>query len=187
MKLFFSYVITILALVIFIQPAHTTVSKQVAVKKEIAFKKRVAVKPSFKSSLTKKDRRCLALNIYWESRNENMDGQIAIGYVTINRLLSYKYPSTICKVVWEKRRNRKTKKLVPMFSWTMDGKLDDPKDKLAWATSKSVADYILKYYSKENDPTHGALNYHANYVKPVWRNIFSQRKYIGTHIFYWNE
>jgi len=183
MKLFFSYIVTIFALIIFTQPAHPTTYKKQAVKK-VAVKKKVAKKTSLKSIISNKDRRCLALNIYWEARNEYLNGQIAIGYVTINRVFSYNYPFTICEVVWEKRRSKRTKKLVPQFSWTMDGKFDTPKNKLAWLNAKNVADYVLKYYSKESDPTKGALHYHANYVKPRWAKKMKVVKTMGAHIFY---
>ncbi len=43
-------------------------------------------------------------------------------------------------------------------------------------------DYVI-YYSFM-DPTSGALWYHADYVKPSWRNAFERGPKIGRHIFY---
>ena len=34
------------------------------------------------------------------------------------------------------------------------------------------------------DPTDGALWYHADYVDPYWRTAFDQGPTIGRHIFY---
>jgi len=174
MKFILSYIITVIALIMFVQPAHS--NKQVAYKPAKA-KTQIAKKKShipIKIITSKQDQRCLALNIYWEARNEHLSGQIDVGYVTINRVFSHKYPYTICEVVKQNKQ----------FSWFSDGKPDIPKEQLAWVNAQNVAEYILNYYSKDNDPTKGALNYHADYVKPSWRHNLIKIKQNGTHIFY---
>lgn len=184
MKFIISYFIVIGILITMVQPVHPLNNQKQIVKKHVikpvARKKHIPIKIITSS----KDQKCLALNIYWEARNQGLNGQIAVGYVTVNRVFSHKYPYTICEVVWEKRISKRTKKLVPQFSWTLDGKFDNPKEKLAWTNAKNIAEYVLKYYSKYSDPTFGALNYHADYVKPIWRNYLVKTKKIGTHIFY---
>jgi spore germination cell wall hydrolase CwlJ-like protein len=35
-----------------------------------------------------------------------------------------------------------------------------------------------------NDPTGGALFYHADYVKPSWSRAFERSARIGDHLFY---
>ena len=75
---------------------------------------------------------CLAKNIYFEARNENIDGKLAVGLVTINRVLDPEFPETICDVVWQKRRHPNTKKWVAQFSWTWDGKNDKPLNRAKW-------------------------------------------------------
>jgi spore germination cell wall hydrolase CwlJ-like protein len=35
-----------------------------------------------------------------------------------------------------------------------------------------------------DDPTNGALYYHADYVKPRWSSRFKRTARIGNHIFY---
>ena len=45
--------------------------------------------------------KCLAEAIYFESRGENLTGQAAVGEVIINRMLSQKFPDSICGVVSE--------------------------------------------------------------------------------------
>ena len=48
---------------------------------------------------TKQDTTCLALNIYFEARDQTVKGQMAVALVTINRVTSKRFPNTICKVV----------------------------------------------------------------------------------------
>lgn len=56
---------------------------------------------------------CLAKTIYFESRGESIQGQMAVAWVTLNRVTSKKFPSTICGVVhqpyqysWVKQNNK---------------------------------------------------------------------------------
>lgn len=118
---------------------------------------------------------CLARNIYFEARNQTVEGMEAVALVTLNRVASKRYPDTICKVVWQRKQ----------FSWTQDGKSDTPHEKLAWKIAKDVAASVLENYNTaEYDFTNGAMWYHANYVKPKWRNTMTQTATIGAHIFY---
>ena len=68
---------------------------------------------------------CLALNLYFEARDQDKEGQIAVGLVTINRVLSKHYPNSICDVVWQQNKNKKGN-LIAQFSWTLDGMHDSP-------------------------------------------------------------
>jgi N-acetylmuramoyl-L-alanine amidase len=47
---------------------------------------------------------CLALNIYFEARNESLAGQFAVAEVTINRVESKYYPKYFCKAILVVRR-----------------------------------------------------------------------------------
>lgn len=123
---------------------------------------------------------CLALNIYFEARSEPELGQIAVGHVVMNRIKDSRFPSTVCDVVQEgaKRRNR------CQFSWMCDGRSDQPRDQTAWKSSRLLAHYV--YWGFSQDPTHGALWYHADYVQPIWRKALLRGPEIGRHIFYLN-
>ena len=44
---------------------------------------------------------CLALNAYWEARNQSYEGMIAVNQVVMNRVASDIYPNDICKVVFQ--------------------------------------------------------------------------------------
>ncbi len=122
---------------------------------------------------------CLALNIYHEARGEDLRGKLAVGHVTINRMASGMFPGSICEVVKQgvpEERHR------CQFSWWCDGESDEPTDARAWADSIKMARDV--FWGRSDDPTSGALWYHADYVKPDWRTAFERGPKIGRHIFY---
>lgn len=123
--------------------------------------------------------RCLALNIYFEARSEPEAGKYAVGHVVMNRVAHRRFPRSICRVIRQggyKRRHR------CQFSWWCDGQSDKPRDVSAWDESRRIAAVI--YTGTSEDPTDGALWYHADYVKPDWRSDFQRGPKIGRHVFY---
>ena len=126
------------------------------------------------AEVDEKNRECLALNVYFESRGESQVGQEAVAWVTLNRVASGKFPDTICGVVWEDSQ----------FSWTHDGKSDRPKDRAAWATAQAIAGEVLVAYGVDRDPTEGATFFHADYANPYWTESVEQVVQIDQHIFY---
>jgi spore germination cell wall hydrolase CwlJ-like protein len=130
----------------------------------------------------KEEMRCLALNIYWEARSEPLEGQLAVAGVTMNRVAHSKFPDTICDVVQQRRSYRLHR---CQFSWWCDGKRDTPHEEIAWRSAQQLARlYLAGIYS---DPTHNALWYHADYVKPVWADKLNRSAKFGRHIFYNEE
>lgn len=128
---------------------------------------------------TQQELRCLALNIYWEARSEPLTGQVAVAAVTLNRVEDRRFPDEICNVVrqgGEIRRNR------CQFSWWCDGKKDDPLEAEAWRRANTLA--RLTAAGVIEDPTGGAMWYHADYVDPYWADAKKQVTKIGRHIFY---
>jgi len=126
------------------------------------------------SSVSDKDKHCLALNVYFEARGESTVGQEAVAWVTLNRVVDNEFPSNICDVVWQDQQ----------FSWTHDGKSDRPKDQVAWATAQVIAGEVLEAYRVERDPTEGATYFHSDSVKPKWHKKFDRVVRIDNHIFY---
>tara|TARA_B100001094_G_C18191648_1_gene807707 strand:+ start:178 stop:834 length:657 start_codon:yes stop_codon:yes gene_type:complete len=145
---------------------------------------------------------CMALNIYYESRSDNLAGQYAVADVVLNRMHDDRYPDTICDVVrqgpvresWKTKQDpdlpedqRKYNPIRNMcqFSWYCDGKSDDPKDETGWAQAQYVAGAIM-YSGKYRGITEGATHYHATYVKPKWRldRGMNHIGRVGSHIFY---
>lgn len=122
---------------------------------------------------------CLALNIYFEARSESEQGQRAVGHVVMNRVGNRHYPDTVCQVVRQggaKQRNR------CQFSWWCDGRPDEPLNQRAWRDALQLAKAV--YFGNSEDPTDGALWYHASYVSPYWTKGLTAVKQIGQHVFY---
>lgn len=129
---------------------------------------------------------CLALNVYHESRGESVDGQIAVGFVTLNRVASDRFPNTICGVVKQaKLWNGNPVRDRCQFSWWCDGRSDKPRNKEAWLKAKAVAYGVLDAYKRSGkDITNGSMWYHADYVNPKWSKNLLQTVRFDDHIFY---
>ena len=131
------------------------------------------------ASLDTEETYCLAQNIYFEARNQSIEGQYAVARVTMNRVDASNYPDTICDVVWQRKQ----------FSWTHDGLSDTPGgdviEDAAWELAQDVAlSSLIDHFQETNDITLGATHYHANYVNPYWKDSYQQVAYIGEHMFY---
>lgn len=136
---------------------------------------------------------CMRTNMYYEARNQNTDAAyIAVGYTVLNRTASKRYPNTVCGVVTQARRDSKGNPLRHkcQFSWYCDGKTEPagrPEniiERRAWDRASLLA---LKVMRKEVDnPIGSATMYHANYVKPFWRDSYKKVAVIESHIFYTN-
>lgn len=129
------------------------------------------------TDLMRQEISCLAVNVYHEALGESQLGQLAVAFVTINRVKSKDFPKTICEVVYQKDKKR------CQFSWYCI-------KKNATITNEELYNSILKlvtfvYLNHEHieDPSEGALYYHANYVKPLWKQS-KKTVVIGNHIFY---
>ncbi len=136
---------------------------------------------------------CLASNIYFEARSEPREGQIAVAFVTLNRVESSEFPNNICDVVKQKTRVERIgdKRVVCQFSWYCESRpkwqyynmllTNDTSSK--YNDVLEVAIHVYANHEKLKDPTGGSLYYHADYVSPNWRNL-NRHVTIGRHIFY---
>ena len=124
---------------------------------------------------------CLAENIYYESASESFEGKLAVAQVTLNRVNSGKFPSTVCGVV--KQKDEVNGRIVCQFSWFCNQVYHLARNKYQWEESVLVAKKALT-----NEVAHDILHkekamyYHANYVKPGWN--LPRITQIGAHIFY---
>ena len=122
---------------------------------------------------------CLALNIYHEARGEPLEGKIAVGQVVMNRVGDPDFPAQVCEVVQQGGQRPRDS---CQFSWWCDGHSDRPDDLKAWTDSKGLAEKILA--GALEDPTRGALWYHAEHVSPGWDMDMIRQGKIGRHVFY---
>ena len=133
---------------------------------------------------------CLALNAYWEARDQDMKGMLAVSQVVMNRVESEHYPNTPCEVIyqgptrpsWKDPSVRYPVKNRCQFSWYCDGKKDTPKENFAWQQAFLAASGV--YYKQVDNLVGDSLWYHADYVKPGWARAKKKVTKIGDHIFY---
>jgi len=135
---------------------------------------------------------CLALNAYWEARNQDYLGMIAVNQVVMNRVASDIYPNTPCDVVfqgptrpsWKDPEVEYPVRNRCQFSWYCDGKSDEvhegEQDKWMMAIEASLE--VLE--GTHDDIVDGAMWYHADYVSPEWADYKEITSIIGDHIFY---
>lgn len=114
----------------------------------------------------------LTQNIYHESRNQPLLGQLMVGLVSLERLSSGKWGNTIREVVTHPNQ----------FSWYSKNKPNIPKDINAWKTSKLIA--VLSIKAHKIIEGHKIMYYHNNKVNPYWASIFDIVLKIDDHTFY---
>ncbi len=146
------------------------------------------------------DEYCIALNIYWESRADNLAGKYAVADVVLNRAQDSRFPNTVCGVIregimlesWSTAQhpeladeNRKyyPKRNRCQFSWYCDGLADVPTQQAAWRDAQVIA-YNIVQFGTFRGITEGATHYHATYVSPTWSLVYQVVGRIGAHIFY---
>lgn len=155
----------------------------------------ILINPSYDrlTPSAQKQVQCLAKNIYFEARNESIEGQKAVAFVTLNRVKSPEFPDSICDVVEQKKKvaDIGDKRTVCQFSWYcervpkylyVNNVLTNRNDPV-YTEIRDLATFIYANQEKLPDPTKGSLFYHANYVRPNWKNLVKVTQ-IGTHIFY---
>jgi N-acetylmuramoyl-L-alanine amidase len=116
------------------------------------------------------DLHCLASAVYWESKGEPLDGQLAVAQVILNRVESGRFGSSICAVV----------KAPKQFSFVRGGKLPAPVAAQQWEVAQAIAAIALA--DEWPEVAEGATHFHATRVNPGWkmRRIAS----VGNHVFY---
>ncbi|MCM8557447.1 cell wall hydrolase [Sphingomicrobium sediminis] len=115
---------------------------------------------------------CLANAVYFEARNQDLEGQLAVADVVMNRTDSDQYPDNWCDVIKQKAQ----------FSFVTNRKFPKITEGKSWDTAKAVAQVAI---DESHDIVRGdVLWYHADYVKPVWRHNLDRVAKVGVHIFY---
>jgi len=83
---------------------------------------------------------CLALNIYFEARDQPIDGQVAVTQVVINRVNDPRFPDNHCEVIKEGPVHNGLPVIGRcQFSWYCDGLKDVPKDQDAYRWAIMIA------------------------------------------------
>ena len=139
---------------------------------------------------------CLAENIYYEARNEDIKGQFAVASVTLNRANDARFPNTICGVVKYSIKSKRSNKLVCAFSWYCE---NDKKGREIPVRNKdgSINQQVVDQFQVASmvaitvlggnveDYTRGATHFHNPFrSQPDWRHQLVKTMSIGNHDFY---
>src|SRR5512139_875009 len=116
---------------------------------------------------------CIAVAVYHEARGENLEGQLAVAKVIMNRAASGRYPTSWCGVVkqpWQ-------------FSFVRQGRFPSvDQGSAAWRKALGVTRLVVAN-AVQSVPA-DTLWYHADYVAPSWGRRLTRVDKIGAHIFY---
>ena len=167
----------------YMHPLNTTTSGLIEIAENVISKSLV---------IDDKEVTCMAKNIFFEAAVESTAGKLAVAHVTLNRVDSKHFPSSVCEVVYEgPHYTHASGKEFPVrdrcqFSWYCDGKADKihKKDKRIYKEIYNLAYVSLIKGITILDITDGATHYHADYVFPAWRKSKTKTVEIGDHIFY---
>lgn len=118
-----------------------------------------------------KEMRCLATAVYYESKGEPLDGQLAVAQVILNRVESGRFASSICGVVYQRGQ----------FSFTWDSRPDRPAESAMWRTAQAIAVIAVTDNWREIVPN--ATHFHATRVSPGWGRL-KRVASVGNHVFY---
>lgn len=115
--------------------------------------------------------RCLAGAVYFESKGETLNGQLAVAKVVIARRDSGRFASSLCGVVYQPSQ----------FSFVRGGRMPAiPTASHDWAEAVAIAQIAIK--DAWESPVEGALFFHARHVSPGWR--MQRLAAVDNHIFY---
>jgi spore germination cell wall hydrolase CwlJ-like protein len=111
---------------------------------------------------------CLASAVYFESRGEPLEGQLAVAQAILNRVDSGRYAASICAVIRQPGQ----------FTFNHRRAPQQGED---WRTAQAIAVIAARELWKDMAPR--AMSFHANYVAPGWHGK-TRVTQIGRHIFY---
>jgi spore germination cell wall hydrolase CwlJ-like protein len=114
---------------------------------------------------------CLAGAIYFESKSESLQGQLAVGHVIANRAASGRFPASYCGVVYQRSQ----------FSFVRGHSMPYiPRASQDWQDAVAIAKIVdQQLYAS---PVGKAMFFHARRVSPGWR--LTRVGTLGNHVFY---
>ncbi len=118
-----------------------------------------------------RDLECLAAGIYFESKSESLNGQLAVGHVIANRAESGRFPSTYCGVLFQRSQ----------FSFVHGKSYPHiPRSSRDWQEAVAIAKIVDQ--ELHPSPVGEALFFHARRVSPGWK--LKRVATLGNHVFY---
>lgn len=118
-----------------------------------------------------KEEFCLAGTVYFESKGESLQGQLAVAKVVLNRRDSGRFPNSICGVVYQRSQ----------FSFVRGGRMPSINtNSQSWRRAVAISQIALGDHWES--AAENALFFHAKYVNPRWK--LKRVAQIDKHIFY---
>lgn len=117
------------------------------------------------------DMRCLAGAVYFESKGESLEGQLAVARVIINRARSGRFADSLCGVVYQPSQFSfvRGRAMPPVRTESRD-----------WREAVAIAKIAMQ--DSWDSLAEGALFFHARRVSPGWGK--AKLAMIDNHIFY---
>lgn len=153
-----------------IAPAEeTAVEAEPEVAKDASLSEQVAALRS--STAGSRDLECLAVGVYFESKSEPLEGQLAVAHVIANRATSGRFPSTYCGVLFQRSQ----------FSFVRGKSYPSiARSGRQWQNAVAIAKIVDS--NLHASPVGKALFFHAKRVSPGWR--LTRVASVGNHVFY---
>lgn len=129
------------------------------------------VSDNLRSDTVSREEECLAVAVYFESKSESLDGQLAVANTVINRANSGRFPASLCGVVTQPSQ----------FSFVRGGRFPAiTRSSRDWREAVAIAHIAQNDLWKSS--VSNALFFHATRVSPGWnlKRIAS----VGNHVFY---
>jgi len=123
------------------------------------------------SDTVDREHECLAGAVYFESKGEPLEGQLAVAEVVLNRAASGRFPPSVCSVVFQPGQ----------FSFVRGGTMPTiRRDSPAWQEAVAVSSIARDRLWKDVVPN--AMYFHAARISTSWGKQRVAR--LGHHIFY---
>lgn len=117
------------------------------------------------------DMNCLAGAVYFESKGESLEGQLAVARVIINRVKSGRFADSVCGVVFQPSQ----------FSFVRGNNMPAVREhSRSWREAVAIAQIAMN--DSWDSLAEGALYFHARRVSPGWGK--PKLASIDNHIFY---
>lgn len=114
---------------------------------------------------------CLATAVYFESKSESLDGQLAVAQTILNRTRSGRFPASVCGVIFQPGQ----------FSFVRgNGFPPVARASRHWQTALAIAHIAANGLWESS--VDNALYFHARRVRPGWR--MERIAAVGNHVFY---
>jgi spore germination cell wall hydrolase CwlJ-like protein len=128
---------------------------------------------------------CLSLTIFFEARDQTLEGQRAVAQVVMNR--AGQDPARVCTEVFRPRQFSAFNALTGAEQSVRDERVTRymrviEREPRAWATAKRIAEKAIN--GQYQGIVNGANHYHTSRVAPRWNRGMEMVAQVGDHVFW---